>query len=42
MAVVIPHYNRADLLRLTIDSVLQQSAACQVIVVDDGSDTDQW
>ncbi len=42
VAVVIPHYNRADLLRLTIDSVLQQSAACRVIVVDDGSDTDQW
>ncbi|HVC60147.1 MAG TPA: glycosyltransferase family A protein [Acetobacteraceae bacterium] len=38
ISVVIPTYNRADLLPLTLDTVLGQSRApAEVIVVDDGS-----
>jgi glycosyltransferase involved in cell wall biosynthesis len=38
ISVVIPTYNRADLLRITLDAVLAQShAPAEVIVVDDGS-----
>lgn len=38
ISVVIPTYNRADLLPLTLDAVLRQShAPSEVIVVDDGS-----
>lgn len=38
ISVVIPTYNRAELLRLTLDSVkAQTSAAFEVIVIDDGS-----
>ncbi|MDP9201676.1 MAG: glycosyltransferase [Gemmatimonadota bacterium] len=38
VSVVIPTYNRADLLRLTLQSVLGQTVApLEVIVVDDGS-----
>jgi GT2 family glycosyltransferase len=40
-SVVIPTYNRADLLRETLDSVLRQDGAdFEVIVVDDGSPED--
>jgi Glycosyl transferase family 2 len=40
-SVVIPTYNRADLLRATLDSVLRQEGAdFEVIVVDDGSPED--
>ena len=41
VSVVIPTYNRAALLRRTIESVLSQRArAMEVIVVDDGSSDD--
>ena len=37
-SVVIPTYNRADLIRLTLDSVLaQEFAAWEMLIVDDGS-----
>ncbi|MBN1557534.1 MAG: glycosyltransferase family 2 protein, partial [Lentisphaerae bacterium] len=41
LSVVIPTYNRAALLRRTLDSLLDQSAdqaSFEVIVVDDGSE----
>jgi glycosyltransferase involved in cell wall biosynthesis len=41
LAVVIPTYDRADLLRRSIDSVLRQERpADQILVVDDGSGDD--
>lgn len=41
LSVVIPSYNRAALLKRSIDSVLKQSrAADEIIVVDDGSTDD--
>ncbi|MFZ2513776.1 MAG: glycosyltransferase family 2 protein [Candidatus Saccharimonadales bacterium] len=36
-AVIIPNWNGADLLRPCIDSLLAQSMACDVIVVENGS-----
>ncbi len=43
VSVIIPHFNRADLLAQTIDSVRRQSHQdWEVIVVDDGSDAQQW
>lgn len=43
LCVVIPHFNRAELLRQTLDSVLSQGeCAWQVVVVDDGSDAEHW
>jgi glycosyltransferase involved in cell wall biosynthesis len=41
VSVLVPTYNRADLLPQTIDSILSQSSApAEVIVVDDGSTDD--
>jgi len=38
IAVIVPTYNRADLIRKTLDSILQQTyPASEIIVVDDGS-----
>ncbi|GDX94335.1 hypothetical protein LBMAG46_43450 [Planctomycetia bacterium] len=43
VCVVIPHFNRAGLLRQTLDSILRQtSTGWQVIVVDDGSESSEW
>ena len=40
-SVIIPTYNRADLLSFTLDTVLRQTLpAAEVIVVDDGSTDD--
>lgn len=39
VSVIIPTYNRADLLLKTIDSILRQSyKSIEIIIVDDGSD----
>lgn len=41
VSVIVPTYNRAGLLRLTIESVLAQThPAVELIVVDDGSEDD--
>src|SRR5687767_11750834 len=38
VSVVVPTYNRAELLRLTVQSILRQTVApLEVIIVDDGS-----
>ncbi len=40
VSIIIPVYNRSDLLRVAIQSCLDQSAGVEVIVVDDGSKDD--
>ncbi len=40
IAVIIPTYNRADMVCEAVDSALGQTAPGQVIVVDDGSTDD--
>ena len=43
VSIIIPHFNRAQLLAETIDSVRRQSYGdWEVIVVDDGSDNAEW
>jgi glycosyltransferase involved in cell wall biosynthesis len=43
VSVVIPHFERSELLRAAIDSVLRSSAArVEVVVVDDGSSDEEW
>ncbi|QDS88899.1 GalNAc(5)-diNAcBac-PP-undecaprenol beta-1,3-glucosyltransferase [Rosistilla ulvae] len=43
VTVVIPHFNRADLLVETIASLRAQTFPnWEAVVVDDGSDSDQW
>lgn len=43
MSVVIPHFERPELLRLAIDSVLRSGdAAVEIVVVDDRSSTQAW
>lgn len=37
VSVVIPTYNRAALIRETLDAIFAQRVGCEVIVVDDGS-----
>ncbi|MCS7063994.1 MAG: glycosyltransferase family 2 protein, partial [Methylacidiphilales bacterium] len=42
-SVIIPTYNRAPLLKQTLDSVLNQSFLdYEIIIVDDGSTDDTW
>jgi hypothetical protein len=41
ISVVVPTYNRADLLPLTLEAILAQTEApCEILVVDDGSTDD--
>ena len=43
VSVVIPHYNRVDLLRETLASIAAQTVSVQeVIIVDDGSDAGEY
>lgn len=42
VSVIIPHLNRADLLRAAIDSVLRSDASAEIVVVDDGSSASEW
>ncbi|MBK8382692.1 MAG: glycosyltransferase family 2 protein [Ignavibacteria bacterium] len=41
ISVIIPTYNRAQLLRLTIESILLQTAEeIEILIIDDGSTDD--
>jgi len=42
LSIVIPHYNRSELLRQTVDSVLGQTCDCEVVIVDDGSTEEEF
>ncbi len=43
IGVVIPHYNRSALLKITLDSLASQTFKNWVaVVVDDGSDPEEW
>jgi hypothetical protein len=42
VTIVIPCYNKAATVGRAIDSALQQTYPCDVIVVDDGSTDDSW
>ncbi len=43
VTIVIPHFNRADLLQFTLQSLQEQTLQnWEAIVVDDGSSDDQW
>jgi len=43
VSIIIPHFERVDLLRQTIQSVTSQQHNCwEVIVVDDGSRESEW
>jgi len=43
VTVIIPHFNRAELLRETLDSLARQSeSSWEAIVVDDGSAPGEW
>jgi glycosyltransferase involved in cell wall biosynthesis len=42
VSIVIPNYNRQDLVGETIRSALDQGPEFEVIVVDDGSPDDSW
>ncbi|MBI2453211.1 glycosyltransferase family 2 protein [Candidatus Peregrinibacteria bacterium] len=41
MSIIIPTYNRAPILKKTLDSILAQTCKnCEIIIVDDGSSDD--
>jgi len=43
VSVVIPHFERSDLLRSTVASVLASSESrCDIVIVDDGSSANEW
>jgi glycosyltransferase involved in cell wall biosynthesis len=43
ISIIIPHFNRADLLRETLDSLYAQSeSSWEAVVVDDQSSREQW
>ena len=44
ISVIIPHFNRADLLHQTLKSLQQQQqcSAWEAVVVDDGSEVAEW
>jgi len=43
VSVIIPHYNRSTLLTETVESILGSTERdFEVIIVDDGSDSDEW
>ncbi len=42
VSIVIPNYNRQDLVGETIESALGQGPEFEVIVIDDGSPDDSW
>lgn len=43
VSIIIPHYNRAEIIKQTLDSVYQQTyAKWEIIVVDDNSDDEQF
>lgn len=42
VSIVIPNYNRQDLVGETIESALAQGDEFEVIVIDDGSPDDSW
>lgn len=43
VSIVIPHFDRSDLLREAIDSALLASRGrAEILVVDDGSSTEEW
>jgi glycosyltransferase involved in cell wall biosynthesis len=42
VSIIIPNYNRQDLVGETIESALAQGQEFEVIVIDDGSSDDSW
>jgi glycosyltransferase involved in cell wall biosynthesis len=42
VSIIIPNYNRQDLVGETIESALAQGPEFEVIVIDDGSPDDSW
>ena len=43
VSIIVPNYNREDLIKQTIDSVVAQTfSEWEMIIVDDGSSDDSW